>query len=647
VTSTNAALLPMTRLPWARAGLGLLVLLALNIAFTPNFLSAQTLLVNLTQVAPIVIVAVGMAVVVASGGIDLSVGSLMAIAGALAPLTLKAQIGPSYGLWIVLAIVVPIAAAALAGMLNGLLVTRVRIQPIVATLILFIAGRGIGQVMTNGNLQVIDDPVLRYIGLGRPFGVPIQVVLMATVVLLFVWLLRATVFGRHLIAVGGNEAAARLCGIAVSRVKTLAYVICGALSGLAGLIVVGINSSSDANLVGQNMELDAIAAVAVGGTSLAGGRVSIVGTLMGALIMQLIRTTLLSWGVPEEVALVVKAAIIVAAVWLQYRTAAPQVAHAMQPTSGKRDIASIGRNGVMIALALLVVFGAMRYDGFIGAYNLQSVVRYNSMFAFIALGMAFVIISGGIDLSVGSVAALSSVIAATMSQYGVAAGVLVPLLCAAALGLVNGLVITRLRIAPFVATLAMLLAARGLALMAAGNASVSASTDNGFTDIGQGDFLGLPVPGVMMLAAFVLAWVALERSVFGRHVLAVGGNEEASRLLGVHVERTQLAVYTLSGLCAGVAGVILAAQFGAGQPTEGLGWELSAIASVVVGGTLLTGGLGTIGGTLAGALLLGLIFNLLNFENGLGFISLSAYWQSVIRGAFLLLVVLLQRRLQR
>jgi galactofuranose transport system permease protein len=106
-------------------------------------------------------------------------------------------------------------------------------------------------------------------------------------------------------------------------------------------------------------------------------------------------------------------------------------------------------------------------------------------------------------------------------------------------------------------------------------------------------------------------------------------------------------VYMLSGLCAGIAGVILAAQFGAGQPTEGLGWELSAIASVVVGGTLLTGGLGTIGGTLAGALLLGLIFNLLNFENGLGFISLSAYWQSVIRGAFLLLVVLLQRRLQQ
>jgi galactofuranose transport system permease protein len=647
MSKINAMVFPMMRLPWARAGLAFLVLLVVNAIFTSNFLSAQTLLTNLTQVAPIVIVAVGMAVVVASGGIDLSVGSIMAIAGALAPLILRAHIGPSYEWWIMCAIVLPMLAAALAGMINGLLVTRVQIQPIVATLILFIAGRGIGQVMTNGNLQVIDDPVLRYVGLGRPLGIPIQIVLMVIVVLVFMWLLRSTVFGRQLIAVGGNEAAARLCGIAVSRVKTLAYVICGALSGVAGLIVIGINSSSDANQVGQNMELDAIAAVAVGGTSLAGGRVSIVGTLIGALIMQLIRTSLLSWGVAEEVALVVKAVIIVAAVWLQRRAAHPQAAPSVKPTTTKRDVASVGRNGVMIALTLLMIFGTMRYDGFMGAYNLQSVVRYNSMFAFIALGMAFVIVSGGIDLSVGSVAALSSVIAAAMSQHGVVAGIVVPLVCASALGLTNGLVITKLRIAPFVATLAMLLAARGLALVVAGNASVSANSVNGFTEIGQVDFLGLPTPGVMMAIAFVVGWLLLERSVFGRHVLAVGGNEEASRLLGVRVERTQVLVYMLSGLCAGIAGVILAAQFGAGQPTEGLGWELSAIASVVVGGTLLTGGLGTIGGTLAGALLLGLIFNLLNFENGLGFISLSAYWQSVIRGAFLLLVVLLQRRLQQ
>ena len=128
-------------------------------------------------------------------------------------------------------------------------------------------------------------------------------------------------------------------------------------------------------------------------------------------------------------------------------------------------------------------------------------------------------------------------------------------------------------------------------------------------------------------------------------MLAVGGGEDAARLMGLPVDRVKFLVYVMSGTLAGLAGVILAAQFGAGQPTEGVGWELFAIASVVVGGTLLTGGVGSVGATLAGALLLGLIFNILNFENGLGWISLSAYWQSVIRGGFLLLVVILQSRL--
>ena len=141
------------------------------------------------------------------------------------------------------------------------------------------------------------------------------------------------------------------------------------------------------------------------------------------------------------------------------------------------------------------------------------------------------------------------------------------------------------------------------------------------------------MPALMAAAAYVLGWVLLNFTAFGRHVLAVGGGEDAARLMG-RGRPGEVLVYALSGALAGLAGVILAAQFGAGQPTEGVGWELFAIASVVVGGTLLTGGVGSVGATLAGALLLGLIFNILNFENGLGWISLSAYWQSVIRGGF-------------
>lgn len=299
--------------------LGLLVLF--NAIATPNFLSWQTLNVNLTQVAPVVIVAVGMTLVIASGGIDLSVGSLMAIAGTLAPLIFLGHLVPlpSSAIGVVLAFILPVAAVACLGFFNGWLITRYRIQPIVATLVLFIAGRGIAQVMTNGNLQVFKEPAFQVVGLGRILGIPVQVVLMLLVVAAAALVLRRTVFGRQILAVGGNPDAARLAGIPIARVTRLVYVIAGALAGLSGLIVIARNSAADANLVGLGMELDAIAAVAVGGTALSGGRATVLGTLVGALVIQLVRYTLLANGVPDAAALVVKAGLIVLAVWIQRR----------------------------------------------------------------------------------------------------------------------------------------------------------------------------------------------------------------------------------------------------------------------------------------------------------------------------------------
>jgi ribose/xylose/arabinose/galactoside ABC-type transport system permease subunit len=301
------------------APLALVALLAFNALVTPNFLTWQTFFVNLTQVATIVIVATGMTLVIATGGIDLSVGSLMAIAGAIAPLILGgALLGPlDPGLAVALALALPVLAAGAFGLLNGFLVTRFGIQPIIATLVLFIAGRGIAQVMTNGNLQTFSNPSFQWIGLGRVAGLPVQALLMVAAVALAALALRHTTFGRYVLATGGNEAAARLAGVPVGAVKLAVYGISGLLSGLAGLVVISINSSSDANLVGLGMELDAIAAVAVGGTLLTGGRATVVGTLLGALIIQLVRYTLLANGVPDAAALVVKAAIILLAVWVQ------------------------------------------------------------------------------------------------------------------------------------------------------------------------------------------------------------------------------------------------------------------------------------------------------------------------------------------
>jgi ribose transport system permease protein len=298
--------------------IALLLLVVFNLIFTRNFATLQTLNVNLTQVCTIVIVATGMTLVIATGGIDLSVGSIMAIAGALAPLIfLSPLFGGNVALAVAVAVVAAVLVATLCGLFNGWLVAQFRIQPIVATLVLFIAGRGIAQALTNSNLQVFRVPEFQWIGLGRPLGIPVQVIVMVALVIFSAWMLRRTRFGRSILATGGNERAAELAGIAVKRTKLAVYAISGFCAGIAGLVVIAINSASDANLVGLGMELDAIAAVAVGGTLLVGGSATIVGTLLGALTIQLVRYTLLANGVPDAAALIVKAGIIALAVWLQ------------------------------------------------------------------------------------------------------------------------------------------------------------------------------------------------------------------------------------------------------------------------------------------------------------------------------------------
>jgi ribose/xylose/arabinose/galactoside ABC-type transport system permease subunit len=298
--------------------IALAVLLLVNAMVTPNFLHLQTLFVNISQVATIAIVAVGMTLVIATGGIDLSVGAVMALAGALAPLIFGSALGlgnPAIGL--VLAIVLPLLAAMACGLFNGLMISVLRVQPIIATLILFISGRGIAQVLTNGNLQTFSNPLFSYLGTGRVLGLPFQGWLAVGIAGIAFWFVTRTIHGRNLLAVGGNERAAKLSGVPVRRVKIGVYVICAFLSGIAGLVVVAINSASDAARNGNLMELDAIAAAVVGGALLQGGRAPVFGALIGAVIIQLVKYTLLANGIEDEVALIAKAAIIVAAVALQ------------------------------------------------------------------------------------------------------------------------------------------------------------------------------------------------------------------------------------------------------------------------------------------------------------------------------------------
>ena len=303
------------------------------------------------------------------------------------------------------------------------------------------------------------------------------------------------------------------------------------------------------------------------------------------------------------------------------------------------------RQGALIALVILVVFGALRYgERFATGYNLSSFTGDTAKYGLVALGMTFVIMTGGIDLSVGSVVALGGVVAVKVSEHGLLPGLLAGVAAGAAVGMLNGFLITTLKLPPFIVTLATLLGVRGLALSLA-HTRAAVAAPGGFQKLGDWSLLGLPVAAWAMLLAFAIGAAALRYTPWGRQVLAIGGNVDAARLMGLPVARTTFSVYVLSGALAGCAGVFLGSQNGSVDTAAGQGWELSAIAAVVVGGTLLTGGVGSVLSTLVGVLLLQLIFNLIVFENGKDVINISSYWESVIRGAFLLVVVLLQVRL--
>jgi galactofuranose transport system permease protein len=293
------------------AALGTLVVLVLaNMMFTPNFATTGSLWNVLLQVSPVVLVAIGMTFVIATRGVDLSVGSTMAIAAAIG--AVLADRG------VVVAVLGALAGATLIGMLNGALIASLRVQPIVVTLATLIAGRGLAQIISrNGELVTIGDATFLALGRGHVGPIPAPVLIALGAVAAAVFVLRATTLGRYVLAVGGNPAAARLAGVPVRKTLVSVYAASACLSGVAGLIVAARLGASDAAKIGQNMELDAIAAVVVGGTALSGGRATIGGTLVGALMMQVIATSFNMLLVPYSWSLALKAAIILLAVYLQ------------------------------------------------------------------------------------------------------------------------------------------------------------------------------------------------------------------------------------------------------------------------------------------------------------------------------------------
>ncbi len=462
--------------------LALAALLLFNAVATSNFLTVGNARTQLIQAAPVIVVALGMALVIGTQGIDLSVGAVMALAAAVLPLYLG--YGP------IVAIVMALLVGLLAGALNGSLVAFVGVQPIVATLALFVGGRGVALVLADGQLKSISNDTFLTLGTGS--------------------------------------------------VVNLAAI----------------------------------------------------------------------------------------------------------PRRSRREVLAgqAQRHGAVVVLMVVALVASFSFPDFGTSTNLTDILLSQSFLAIVAIGMTFVIISGGIDLSVGSVFALGGVVGAWASQYGLVVGLLVPLLLCGAIGLINGLLVAYAGMAPFIVTLASLLGARGLllALSDEGATTYAVPGDGAFHALGSTQVLGLNLPVWIALGLVLVFTLVLTRTRFGHAVLALGGSEDAASLMGLRVQRTKVLVYLMSGLLAGLAGALNAAWLSSGVTILGTGMELDVIAAVVIGGTLLAGGAGSVVGSLAGVLLLGVIQNLINQVG-----SLNSSVQSVVSGAFLIVVVVLQRLLSR
>jgi ribose transport system permease protein len=303
----------------------------------------------------------------------------------------------------------------------------------------------------------------------------------------------------------------------------------------------------------------------------------------------------------------------------------------------------------LLALALMVLALTLLSDRFLTPDNGWNILRQISVNLCLSIGMTLVILSGGIDLSVGAILALAGAVAAgllknglplpgtdAMLQFTTSGAILAGIVVGGALGWCNGFAITRFSLPPFVATLGMFSIARGLTMLWTGGFPITGLGDE-FGFVGTGFLAGVPMPVWIMTALTVVFVVVARRTRFGRHVYAVGGNERAARLTGLRVNRVKVAVYTLAGALAGVAGLIVTARLDSAQPNAGLGYELDSIAAVVIGGTSLSGGRGSVTGTVLGCLIIGVL------NNGLFLLNVSPFWQQVIKGVVILLAVAIDK----
>jgi galactofuranose transport system permease protein len=606
----------------------------LHISFNNNSLSGP-LIDILNHSSRTIILALGMSLVIAVRGVDLSVGSVMAIAGATAAVLVGDGFGPA------IAIAAALAIAAACGLFNGILVSTLAIQPIVATLILMVAGRGIAQMITHGQVVSFQNPTLTFLGNGRLLFLPFPFLLAMTLFAATLLAVRKSALGLLIEAVGSNPTAAHLAGVRAKSLVACTYIFAALCAGLVGLIDASTIKAADPMNSGVNAELAAIFAAVVGGSSLTGGRFSITGALIGGLLIQTLTHTMYARDISAHVAPLPQAVVILAVCLVGGRARA----HAAQSTHAQSASIHPTLAGAAILIALFA-FGAIRYDYFATISTLPSLLNDYAFVGIAAIGATLIILSGGIDLSPGSVIACSSILIATLISRGIHPLLAFPIALAAGavFGAAMGILIQRFRLPAFMVTLAGMFAARATGFLI--HPQSLGITHDLFTTLQQPllsmqtrwGALELSPSALTFLLLLIAAWILLTRTPFGRSIHALGGNEHSTRTMGLNTARTRIAVYTLAALCSAVAGCAFTIYQGSGNPLSTVGLELDLIAAAVIGGTLLSGGVGSIWGTLVGVLILALIRRIIDFEG-----NLSSAWTNLASGALLFIFVALQR----
>jgi len=620
--------------PMVAAGVLLFAGFAATSSVFPTAANAENIL---RQAAPTLILGIGMALVVLIGGIDLSVGSVVIASATTAGIALQAQVPDA------LAMLAAISIGASVGTINAVLTEGLGMSPVVVTLGTMIAVRGLALLALGAyhSWINIDAPAFNALALTRIAGMPIDA-LLAVALAIIAWVaLRRTVYGRRLYAVGDNPLAARLCGLPIRRLRGAAYIACGALAGVGG-IVAGARTGVVSPSIGIGQEFFAIAVVALGAGGLPAGRVKISETVVGALIVTMVFNYMTIRGIAATwqttaTGLLLLAAMVIGR--LAQRHGANEVSVGIQAfgTTGGSLARSLGRNAIAVATILLVALFAIINPRFATLPNLIALIEQNAAFAIVAVGALIGIVSRCVDISPGSVVALGAVVAALTLQAGFAApaallaGVLA---CLIVYGL-NGLLVGRLRLEPLIVTLAAWIWARGLSVSLTGAHTIP--FDAGFVKfMNTPIFAGFTPAVALVLVAFVLGWLVLTRLPIGMRLYSLGNDPRTLRQAGVDDGATRLLILLIMGCFTAAGMVVMLGRLGAAAPTAGFGLELDAIAAVVIGGASFRGGEGRLRDTAIGVAFLAVM------NNGLSGLQMTDAGFFVIKGGTILAALVLR-----